>query len=353
MSCRAVLLGLVFCFAYAGQSANGQLLKLGDDAPRLEISDWVKGDPVDLGKLKGKGAVLIEFWATWCPPCIASIPHLTELQRKYGGQGLTVVGVSGPGRGETLKKVERFVRKRGDAMDYTVAYDGGSKANDAYMRGVGMSGIPAAFLVDKQGKLVWYGHPEDPMMDEIVSQVVKGAYDASDAILQETLDPSFAKLNRFHRKRDWDGFVRTAKTILEMDPKNETAIGALVYAYVYELEDGDGLRAFSDVYVKANGENAAAMKGFADALLQIAELDLRQPELALEVARKAYEACKGGDCGTVETYARAMFEIGMLDRAIELQEQAVALGSDDGQREMLEKVADFYRKCKSLQTRSL
>ena len=56
------------------------LLGVGDKAPPLSISDWVKGAPVDFAKDIGKKIYVVEFWATWCPPCKASVPRLTDFQ---------------------------------------------------------------------------------------------------------------------------------------------------------------------------------------------------------------------------------------------------------------------------------
>ncbi|MFA6244559.1 MAG: TlpA disulfide reductase family protein, partial [Candidatus Hydrogenedentales bacterium] len=68
--------------------------KVGVPAPELTILEWAKGEPVTLADGKGKTAYLVEFWATWCPPCRKSIPHLTELQKKYKDKGLVVIGVT-------------------------------------------------------------------------------------------------------------------------------------------------------------------------------------------------------------------------------------------------------------------
>ncbi|MEE9294464.1 MAG: redoxin family protein [Phycisphaerae bacterium] len=341
----AVSLSLV-----ASTVAKGQPLKLGDLAPPLKISEWIKGDRVDLAKGRGKDVYFIEFWATWCPPCIASIPHLTELQRKYRSRGLTVIAVSGPGKGETLRVVKRFVRKRGDSMDYTIAYDGANKTSDKYMGGVGANGIPYAFLIDRSGALVWYGHPDDPVMDEIIDQVIAGKYDASEAILQDKLGPMFDRLNRLHMMRNWSGFTSTAKSILDQDSKNEAALSALVYVYLVETEDPEGLRAFVDLHISAHGDDSESMNALAWTLMGIAELGSRHPDLSLRAATAAYKASNGRDFAVINTYARAVFEIGLVDRALELQEKAVALADGDELRDSLKKTAEFYRKCKALQS---
>lgn len=332
-------------------TANARGWKLGDRAPSLKISNWVKGGPIDPAKGIGKNTYLIEFWATWCPPCIESIPHLTELQRKYKKDGLVVIGIAGPGRGETLRKVERFVTKRGSAMDYAVAYDGSSATSERFMGGAGVGGIPWACLIDKEGKIMWHGHPGNPIMDEIIDQVVKGTYDASSAIVQEKLAPLFGRLNQMHMARNWGEFKSTAKSILEMDPGNETAFAAMVYVYLFETDDAEGLRDFVEEHIRKHKNDPVAMNALAQSLLGMGELDKRQPDLALRAATAAYEACRGGDCSMVDTYARAMFEIGLVDRAIELQAQAVTLAKGE-QRAALEKVAEFYKKCKALQSRN-
>lgn len=156
-------------------AAGLRAAELGDAAQPLDIKEWVKGGPVDLSTGKGKTIYVVEFWATWCPPCRESIPHLTELQKKFKDQGVVFVGVTD----EKSDVVKKFVEKMGDSMDYNVAIDGG-KTSEAYMQAFGINGIPHAFVVDKEGKIVWQGHPMDHL-EETLQALIDGKYDMAKA----------------------------------------------------------------------------------------------------------------------------------------------------------------------------
>ena len=140
---------LFFCISSALLTASTLLTgcTAGDESG-APVAHWVKGEPVDVSS----GVHVVEFWATWCPPCLTSIPHLTALQEKYADRGVNIIGVSS----EELDTVEPFVEKMGDKMAYTVAIDGGISKD--YMEKYNIGGIPHAFVV-KDGEIVWHGHP--------------------------------------------------------------------------------------------------------------------------------------------------------------------------------------------------
>jgi thiol-disulfide isomerase/thioredoxin len=93
--------------------------------------------------------LLIEFWATWCPPCRASIAHLNELDKKYHDRGLEIVGISD----EDKSVVESFRART--PMHYAVALDTDQKLANGFQ----VQTIPQAWLFDKDGRVVWSGHP--------------------------------------------------------------------------------------------------------------------------------------------------------------------------------------------------
>jgi thiol-disulfide isomerase/thioredoxin len=163
---------LLFCVPFlfgckdreeAAQNTSG---RLGAPAAALTSLSWVKGGPVQI--TPGK-VYVVEFWATWCPPCRVTIPHLTSLQQKYKDKNVTIVGISQ----EPLNVVKPYVEQRGAEMDYAVAVDPQEVVTAAYMDAFRRNTIPSAFVVDAQGKIVWVGHPMDDL-DATLEKLVSG-----------------------------------------------------------------------------------------------------------------------------------------------------------------------------------
>lgn len=144
-------------------------LKAGAKVPDLSDVEWLKGNSRKLGE----GLTVVEFWATWCGPCLQSIPHLTELQKKYKGK-LSIIGLSN----EDKAIAAPFVKQQGSNMDYTV----GIASEELYAKYMaGVEGIPNSFLINKEKKLLWSGHPME--LDSVLSSLLEKGLSEEDIML--------------------------------------------------------------------------------------------------------------------------------------------------------------------------
>lgn len=180
-----MILTLIFLFMLQlthAQEQQAPKLFIGDKAPALKFGTWLKGTPV---KTYEKGRLyLFEFWATWCGPCIASMPHLSEFAKERKNE-MTVIAVNiwektGDKPYETsLPKVSKFVKAMGNKMDFNVITDSKDEfMSKEWMKAAGQAGIPCSFMV-KDGVILWIGHPIE--LDSIVKVVNSGNYDVAAA----------------------------------------------------------------------------------------------------------------------------------------------------------------------------
>jgi len=133
-------------------------------APAWKLKD-PDGREVSSEQFKGK-VVIVDFWATWCQPCISEIPGYIELQKKYGPAGLVIVGVAyrdfkGPAN------VKKFAQDKG--MNYMVLI-GDETIADAFG---GIEGIPSTFLINRDGRIVH--HKLGAMPHEEYEKIVQQA----------------------------------------------------------------------------------------------------------------------------------------------------------------------------------
>lgn len=144
----AVSLSLV-CFAVSGckkpldsRASLFETIATRDAAPAWKVTD-IEGRPLDSATFKGK-VVVVDFWATWCPPCVAEVPGYVALHKKLSGEGLVIVGFSLDAGSEVVKK---FMAANG--ITYPVAV-----VDEAMVAAFGnFTGIPTTFVIDREGKL--------------------------------------------------------------------------------------------------------------------------------------------------------------------------------------------------------
>jgi thiol-disulfide isomerase/thioredoxin len=324
---------------------RAQTLGIGDPAPRLEVTSFVKGEPVKAFE-SGKNYV-VEFWATWCGPCKTSIPHLTELQKK--NPSVSFIGVSVFEENQDL--VKPFVAEMGDKMGYRVAIDRVGDKMDSdqgamaknWMKAAGQNGIPTAFIVNKEGKIAWIGHPM--AMDKALERIMSGTWDlklAQEEMRKATQDgalprKSQAKFNAALRSGDPKKLVAAVEEVVAEDPTEEATVFPHKLTALIKLDEYDKALDYSRQLSKTElGKTAQGLNAIAWTIIDPdagIKPNSKLIEFALETARRADEMSDGKDSGIADTLGKAYFDSGDAKKAIEAQERALRLMKDAGAME--------------------
>jgi len=314
------------------QAAPAITLGIGDQAPAFEPQVWVKGEPIH-GFEQGK-VYVVEFWATWCGPCVAAIPHLSELQKRH--PEAIFVGIAASERiprGETedvrLPKLRDFVSTKSDAMAYRVAYTPERELPKAWMTAAGRNTIPTTFLVGKSGAIEWIGEPRN--LDAPLAQVLAGTWDRSAAA-------DAAKAAQLARRRnaeaaqaiaaaaaagDWDAVIKIYDGLIEAEPANPDP----------RVERFRILAGKANRPEQASKAGAEILERFKDEALVLNDLawfiaddpsvKSRDLDLALRAAERANELSDSDDSAVLDTLARVWWEKGNSEKAVFYQGLAV------------------------------
>jgi thiol-disulfide isomerase/thioredoxin len=322
------------------QSPAAPTLKVGDAAPALTVKQWVKGEAVS-GFAKDK-VYVVEFWATWCGPCKASIPHLTELQKKF--KDVSFIGVAVFERDPEQSKVVGFVEKMGEKMVYHVAMDDvpeGKKNNEGamaknWMIASGAQGIPTAFIVGKDGHIAWMGHPTvEDKMEAALEKVIAGKYDlaayekeqAEEAALEAARQELGQKLNELMQGQDTKGALAAIDAAIVKTPKLESTFGTYKFKFMLDTKDYTGGYAYgaklASGLLKDDPQGQYFIAGsITDPEAKYETVDLK---LALKCAQRANELTKSEEPMVLDLLAKVEFANGDSAKAVEFQTKAVEL----------------------------
>ena len=200
-------------------------LTIGDPAPKLQVAKWVQGDPVQ--EFDTNHIYIVEFWATWCGPCRAAIPHLNDVSQKFKDKGIIVIGQDIWDQDE---KVVTLVKTMGDQMAYRVALDDKSQETNGFMavnwlKAADQKSIPATFIIDQRGRVAWMGSPY-AVTSELLCEVLH-SYDSPEAHakyeIQKQEVEKWLKLNQrleeAMEQKKWDNAESALDELEQMLPQ--------------------------------------------------------------------------------------------------------------------------------------
>ncbi|MGB0952514.1 MAG: TlpA family protein disulfide reductase [Planctomycetota bacterium] len=168
LSSTHLVLTTALALAAGLPAQEGPTLKVGDPAPALDVAVWLKGEGVT--SFQPGQAYVLDFWATWCPPSKEHMPHLSKLQAELGDQ-VVILGLSD----EEQEVAKGFLDQPSWAgkTNYMLGTDPDHSVYTDYLKAAGWKGVPVTFLIDREGKIAWFGDPSE--MDAPLSEMLKVA----------------------------------------------------------------------------------------------------------------------------------------------------------------------------------
>ncbi len=133
----------------------------------------LQGNVVELSQLLGKGPIVIDFWATWCKPCVKELPHLNKIQKDYRDRGLVVLAISEDSPW-SVSKVKSFIT--GNRYEFTVPLD----TNGDVLRKYGLLGTPYTYVLNARGEILYKHFGYRPGDEVSLREEIEKAFAAED-----------------------------------------------------------------------------------------------------------------------------------------------------------------------------
>lgn len=326
---------------------SAQTLEVGDKAPPIEVETFLKGDPVE--EFKEDNVYVVEFWATWCGPCIQAMPHMSKLQREYEDDGARFIGVNiwetQNYSDETLQKVKKFVKKQGDKMDYTVAYDGAEKKMATnYMKAAGENGIPRAFVVNQEGRIAANLHPMH--LDDVLPRVLENDWDPVEdskklSQLQQKLGEIYGVLQA---GGDAEKALRKFNDLAKDFPRTAEQYNQIKAQLL--MRTGDYEKAYDILGEKLDKaieeEDVQTLNSIAWGIVDPqADVEERNLELAMRAAKQATKLTNNENHSILDTLARVHYLKGDYDKAIRIQKKAIENAGDMNKEALMRTLKEY------------
>lgn len=363
-------------------------LDVGQKAPDLKVSEWVKGSAVSFKVAKeskdGKIYVLF-FWATWLKEASRFADFIMTEKQFYDKNNLVFVGISR----EKASLLKKFLKENPE-LDINLGVDDNSQSYNTYMKDV--KGLPVFFVIGTNGKLLWKGSPIE--FDRVIRRIIDDTFDSDD---QEEIEKLREKVRDYSHLLNKEKETQLSLEILKIDPTDEFSVklvsanmvreGKLEEAYKFIEESRSKVKSsqyvqralflnelevivqmplsrekiyLEDVaknYIKAFSNSPRYLNEFSIRLLKEFPLEVLPVNLLFEAVNKAIYLLEQDkenkeNLGSYYlTLARLYYIVGNLDKAVLTQENAISILKNKDELVVAELNLSFYKEMIALNSK--
>ncbi|QDV22249.1 peroxiredoxin family protein [Aureliella helgolandensis] len=323
------------CWAQDQKTTSNEpkTLKVGSTAPHIDAEFCFRKNEVNSLKIEQYNRdtiYVVEFWATWCPPCIAAMPLMEDIQNEFADRGVQLISLSN----ESREKLDEFLAKEVPGISgktyldiaevYAIACDPDQSVYKEYMAASGNFSIPKIFIIGKDGRVEWIG--EHGGLRSTLEEILTGRWDragfARKYEVKQDVSLAIRRMSEFRQKHAEDPDVVIAeidKELAKIGPVDEPLIQILRGFRIQTLVNcgrfDEADRSIREGFTNASG-NLEAVGILASILPQLPEIEKIDRKSIVELAVSELE-----NASPTETLSHAMQELNIsMESQLKLQE---------------------------------
>lgn len=345
-------------------------ITIGSAAPQLDIEHWIQdgeGQFAKVTEFEQDKVYIVEFWATWCGPCIAAMPHIAQLQQSYADRGVQVVSITREDVETVEKFLDRTVRNADEDAEpktyrdltssYCLTADPDESSSRDYMRAAKRNGIPCAFIVGKDARIEWIGHPMT--IDEPLEKIVTDSWNrdefAQEYVAEQETNEVLSNVSSLMRRKKTEEAIAVLDDYIDngkLDSQKARFRTIKFQVLVGDKERADEASEYALELLADESLDATSVNNISWTIYQLAKTDRLQGDELLKAALDVSQKRAVDEAGKMkpfllDTVAHLQHQLGDREAALETQRSAIESADPANKQRMASFLDELEREIKA------